>query len=274
MTTSVLTAQPPTTIRVPVRLVSVPTLVLSTQGRVIDGLQQSNFQLYDNNRLQTINLEPGSLALSVVLAIQTNDDVREYLPFIAKVGSVVDSMLVAQTGEAAVLTYNDEVTLRKPFGSSDVEATLQTLVPGGQPARMIDAGLQAISLLKDQPGARSRVLLLLGQSADSGSHAELSALVERAETENVSIYALALPVWGKSFVADSFKLSGLGSQAARGGYQTSVELTRLLPALTRTLTWPQRMIPSLSLLLPPEASRSTSANSNNSKLPSLSSGKS
>jgi hypothetical protein len=86
------------TIRVPVRLVSVPTLVLSKGGRVVDNLQQTDFQLYDNDLLQNVNLETGRLPLSLVLVIQTNDDVREYLPFISKVGSIADTMLVAQTG--------------------------------------------------------------------------------------------------------------------------------------------------------------------------------
>jgi hypothetical protein len=92
-------------------------------------------------------------------------------------------MLVAQAGEAAVITYNDDVTVRKPFNGADVQPVLKTLVAGGQPARMIDAGLSAISLLKAQPGARSRVLLFIGQPADHGSHAALSELERRAETE-------------------------------------------------------------------------------------------
>ncbi len=229
-----LVAQQPPTIHVPVRLVAVPTLVLSQQGRVIDGLTSNNFHLYDNQRLQNVKLELGSLPLSVVLAIQANNDVRHYLPFIAQIGTVVETMLVAETGEAAVITYNDDVTVSKPFASGEVEAVFRKLSPSGQPARMIDAGLKAISLLKDQPGARSRVLLFIGQPADHGSHAALSFLQQRAESENVSIYALTLPLFGKSFVSDSFHLSGLGSQGSKGGYRASVELTKLLPALKRS----------------------------------------
>ncbi len=219
---SLLGAQQRATIRVPVRLVAVPTLVLSNRGRVIDRLDRANFHLYDNNCPQTIRLETATLPLAIVLVIQINDDVREYLPFISKVGSVVDTMLVAQTGEAAVITYNDDVTVRKPFNGADVQPVLKTLVPAGQPARMIDAGLSAISLLKGQPGPRSRVLLFIGQPADHGSHAARSVLEQRAETDNVSIYSLTLPQFGKSFASDSFHLSGFGSQSIR-------EVTRRAP---------------------------------------------
>ena len=225
-------AQQPTTIRVPVRLVAVPTLVLSKQGRVIDGLVQSDFSLSDNGHPENFKLETGALPLSVVLAIQTNDDVREYLPFVANVGSVVDAMLVAQTGEAAVISYNAEVTVLKPFNTADVAAVLRNLSSGGQPARLIDAGLRAIDLLKGQPGTRSRVVLFIGQPADHGSNATLSALLQKAANENITIDALTLPEWGKSFVSDSFRLSGLGDQ--KGGYKASVELNRLLPALNRS----------------------------------------
>jgi hypothetical protein len=45
---------------------------------------------------------------------------------------------------------------------------------------------------------------------------------------------LTLPQFGKSFVSDSFHLSGFGSQFYKGGYQASVELTKLLPALNRS----------------------------------------
>ncbi len=199
-----LAAQQPTTIHVPVRLVTAPTLVLSKQGRVIDGLTRSDFHLYDNHREQNIKLETGALPLSVVLAVQINNDVRDYLPFIARVGSVVDTLLVAQTGDVAVLTYNDEVTIGKPFGPGDIAPVLRKLSPAGQPAHMIDAGLQAVSLLKQQPGACSRVLLFIGQSSDHGSNASLSTLQQQAEQENIAVYALTLPELGKSFISDSF----------------------------------------------------------------------
>jgi hypothetical protein len=38
------------TIRVPVRLVTLPTLVFSKEGRLITGLQRGDFHVYDNGR--------------------------------------------------------------------------------------------------------------------------------------------------------------------------------------------------------------------------------
>ena len=96
---------------------------------------------------------------------------------------------------------------------------------------MVDAGLFALEMLRARKGPRSRILLYIGQPFESGSTKKLAALESEAERDNVQIYALKLPIYGASFVSDTFRLQGLGSQAYRGGYQASVELTRALPTL-------------------------------------------
>ncbi len=194
-------AQQPPTIRVPVRLVSVPTLVASTQGKYLPGLAASDFRLTDNGRPQTFKLDTNSLPISIVIAVQVDQDVRAYVPFIAKVGNLVDDSLAAATGEAALVEYNDQVSVAKPFGVGDLETALRKTSPSGNGAHMIDAGIRVLEA--------------------------------RAERENVQIYALTLPIFGKSFVSDAFTLQGFGSQWYKGGYEASVELTRAVPALRR-----------------------------------------
>ena len=99
---------------------------------------------------------------------------------------------------------------------------------------MIDAGLRGIALLRERPGPRSRVLLYIGQPMDDGSESRLDALTQQAERDNVSIYALTLPEFGKAFVSDTFSLQGLSSRADRGGFKAGVDLKKLIPVLTRT----------------------------------------
>jgi VWFA-related protein len=231
--TSVLAAQQ-TTIRVPVRLVSVPTLVFSKQGRLLPGLQKDDFRIYDNGRLQKINLnlDTDSRPISVALVVQINSRVRDYLPFIAKVGSIVDNLLLGETGEVAVLTYNEDIAIKKPFESGDAHSAMKNISVGGERARLIDAGLNAIALLKNRPISRMKVLLFIGQSMDSGSTATLPALLETAERESVSVYALALPLYGKAFIPDTFSLEHISAKTIeKGGYKANVELTKLIPAL-------------------------------------------
>ena len=68
---------------------------------------------------------------------------------------------------------------------------------------------------------------------DSGSEIKLPALKEAADRDNVTVFAIALPEFGKSFVSDNFSLSAL-PKADRGGYQASVNLGALITALSRS----------------------------------------
>lgn len=166
----------------------------------------------------------------MAVVVQINQDVRAYLPFISKIGSVLDNSLAALTGETALVTYNDEVTLTKSFGEGDLQTALRSISPSGSEARLTDAGLFALELLNARSGPRSRILLFVGQSIESGSEGKITTLTDRAEQEGVQIYALKLPIFGGSFVSDTFRLQGLGSQGYRGGYQASIELSKAIPA--------------------------------------------
>ena len=189
---AILSAQDTVTIRVPVRLVAVPTLVYSKDNKLIPGLKKTDFRLFDNGIPQKIELDTDDPPVSVAIAIQANEDDRLSVPYIAKVGSVMEAHLVGGTGRAAVLSYNDDIELLKPFGSGDVPAAFRSIAVKGSKSRMVDAGLEAISLLKDRPRTQARVLLFIGQAMDRGSEASWADLEAEADRENVSIYALLL----------------------------------------------------------------------------------
>jgi VWFA-related protein len=225
-------AQQIPTIRVPVRLVTLPTLVFSRDSRILPGLQMADFRVLDNGRPQTVTLNTSATPVSIALAIQVSQDVREYVPFIAKAGSAIDALLVGESGEAAVVTYGSEVTVAKPFEAGDVQSALRTISASGQPAHMIDAGMRAVTLLARRPSSRTRALLFIGQPMDSGSESALASLREGAEKENVTVYALALPEVGTSFVSDTFSLQGL-SKAERGGFKAGADLGKLISVLNR-----------------------------------------
>src|ERR1019366_4016313 len=97
-------AQQIPTIRVPVRLVNLPTLVFSRESRIVNGLQTADFRVLDNGRPQTVSLNASTTPISVALVIQVNRDVRQYVPSIAREGSAVEALLVGESGEAAVVT--------------------------------------------------------------------------------------------------------------------------------------------------------------------------
>lgn len=226
-----LHSQQPPTIRVPVRLVSVPTLVASKEGKYVPGLLANDFHVSDNGQEKAFTLDAYSASLSLAVAIEVDQNVRDYVPFISKVGNLIESAVAAEGGETVLLTYNDEVAVAKSFETGELSAILRKITPSGHGAKMVDAGMKAVELLATRDPSHSRVLLLIGQPVDDGSRGKVNELLVKAEEHNVQIYTLRLPLLNKAFVSDSFQLRGLPDQGWRGGYQASTELTRAIPAL-------------------------------------------
>ena len=225
-------AQQAPVIRVPVRLVAVPTLVFSPDGRLLPGLQAADFHLLDNGRPQKLTIDTKSNPVSLAIVVQANLDVREYPGFIARTGSLIDALVTGEGGETAVISCNDEVTVLKPFDSGDLSAALKKLSAEGKSSRMLDGASRALGLLRERPASHTRILLLIGQPADGGSEAKLDAVREQVEQENLSVYTLALPEIGKAFVSDTFSLQGL-SRAERGGFRAGTDLKHLITVLDR-----------------------------------------
>jgi VWFA-related protein len=229
---SCIIAQETATIRVPVRLVTVPALVFSSDNRLIPDLHMSNFRVLDNGREQSIRMEAAAAPVSIAVVIQVNQDVRQYVPFIAKTGSVINALVAGESGEAAVIAYSDEVSVIQPFHAGGVSSAFKTISSAGKSARMIDAAARAVKLLAERPRANSRILLLIGQPIDNGSESTLDSLREHVERENVRVFGLTLPLLGKSFVSDTFYLQGV-TKAERGGYRAGVDLGNLVAVLSR-----------------------------------------
>jgi VWFA-related protein len=234
-TLAVAQSQPLTTIKVPVRLVTAPTLVFSSDDRLVFGLDTGDFSVLDNGHTQNVTVDTELARVSVVVAVEANQDVRSYTRFMARVGSALDTLLVGERGEGALLQYGEEIRVLKPFDDAgDMQNALRKLAGAGRKARAVDAGMRAIAMLRERPAVRNRVLIFVGQPADSGSESELAELRMEAERSNVAVFALVLPLAGKDFVSDTFSLEGLSSRSDRGGFRAGVDLGRLAPVMRRT----------------------------------------
>jgi VWFA-related protein len=244
---AVALAQQQTVIRVPVRLVTVPTLVFGADGRMVNGLTASDFRVLDEGRAQKITLDTESTPVSLAMVVQANLEARDYVPIIAKTGTLIDALIAGEGGETALLTSNDEVVVAKAFDSGDFSIALKKIPADGRSSHMLDAVSRAIDLLRERPANRTRILLLVGQPIDSGSETKLDALKEAAERENVTVFALALPMIGKSFVSDTFSLEGLSSRQDRGGFRAGTDLKHLINVLDRAAAAQQSTDPFSAL---------------------------
>jgi VWFA-related protein len=79
-------------------------------------------------------------------------------------------------------------------------------------ARMNDAVIQAVQMLADQPKFR-RVLVVIGESRDRGSHAKLEEAITKAQAANVTIYPVNYSVYKTSYTsAGDERFAGSGSR--------------------------------------------------------------
>jgi VWFA-related protein len=222
--------------RVPVRIVEVPVVVTDEAGKMIRDLAPDDFTLFDNGRTQRFQLDEAGQAFSVAIAVQNSENVRAWLPEVTASAAAIEALLVGAMGEAAVVTFSDEVLLRQDM-TADVarlDRAFRALTVSGDGIRTLDAIQEAARILGTAPENRRRILLLIGQSSDSGSKARLADVTTAIERLNIAVYCLKMPRIGKDLLG-SVRVSGLSSQGGRDtGFIVMADLTKIVPEIYRS----------------------------------------
>lgn len=185
----------PPTIRVKVELVNTPVTVRDSTGDLVLDLAQRDFRVFDNGVEQRIeHFDLGGDPLSVVLVVETSSRIESLLPAVRKTGILFSQIVLGPTGEAAVLGFNDSVDKLLPFGSDaeETEKSVSSLRLGTSGARLYDALSEAVSLLRNRPASRRRVIVAVSEAVDSGSETKLGQVLREAQLANVTIYAVGL----------------------------------------------------------------------------------
>ena len=113
-------------------------------------------------------------------------------------GTALPDRTRQESGDAAVIGYNDEVDRLLDF-TSDADAidkSINNLQMGTTGAHLYDALSQAVALLRDRPTTRRRVIVALAEGEDTGSEAKLGQVLREAELSNVVIYTVGLSSTG------------------------------------------------------------------------------
>jgi VWFA-related protein len=183
-------------------LVTLPVAVADSSGQPVLNLTQKDFQIFDDGREQQItHFDLGGDPLSIVLVLETSSRIAPLLPEIRKTGIIFTNMVMAGTGEAAVIGYDDEVDLLRPM-TTDPDRVLDAIRhirEGTSGARLYDAMSRAEDLLEAEPSERRRVILVMGEKNDSGSETKLGAFLRRAQLANTSIYTIGLSSTAAAF---------------------------------------------------------------------------
>jgi VWFA-related protein len=176
-------------------VVLVPTLVRDSDGKVVYGLQAKDFVIEDDGVEQAPYLDEGAEAepVSIIIAVQCGR--RGWREFARMRGlpSLLEPVLSQPDTQTALVLFDSKLNLARDFTSNSelIEGDLKKLEAGDNGAAILDAVAYSVKLLNQQPEGRQRLLLLISENRDHGSHfAKLDDVVKLIGVANVAVYAL------------------------------------------------------------------------------------
>jgi len=180
-------------IRVQRNEVTAPVTVLNSKGEYVFDLQERDFQLLDNDVTQ--HIEQFSLeqrTLEAVLVIQTNSTAAPMLDEVKPLGPVFSGLMIGPQGEAAVVTYGDQIRTVQNFtqDGDKLETVLRKLEAKGGSDHLNDALERAIAMLETRPKENRRIIVAFSDGHDIGSKTHREEIVQRAVNGGITIYGM------------------------------------------------------------------------------------
>jgi VWFA-related protein len=195
-------------------LVLVPALVKTKAGRVVFSLSADDFILTDNGVRQAVRVEPDIDAqpLAMVVVVETGGQGGSHLDDYRDLGAVLDAVIGGAPHRVAVVRFDGKPHLEQDFTpDTDVAASAMAgLHSGDQGAAILDALKFGIDLLRDQPPAYRRAIMLLSETVDRGSQTSLEDAVRAVEDTNTSIYSFSFSTTGAAVKHEARKLPAPG----------------------------------------------------------------
>jgi len=188
-------AQQQTTFSSQSSLVLVPTMVIDDKGNIVYGLQAQDFIVEDGGVGQVVHLDEAAGAAPVALVVAVQSGRRAWREFARMRGlaSMLDPVLSDKNNQAALLLFDSKPNLVRNFTNNGdlIREDLKSLQAGDGGAAILDAVAYSLKLLAKLPENRQRVLLLISETRDHGSHfAKLDEVIALVGVTNTAVYAL------------------------------------------------------------------------------------
>jgi VWFA-related protein len=189
---------PTPTITTQSTLVLVPALVHDKSGQLVFNLKVDDFTLTDNGIPQKLRLEQdsGGEPLALVVCIEGGGEavakIDRFVPLIAMLeaiaGGVPHRIAVVGFDSSPVLVTN--FTSDNDAAERGIKALIQDNNGDGKGA-ILDSLAFSLDLLRKQPPAYRRAILLLSETHDNGSHIAIDDAMRNLSDSNTAIYSIA-----------------------------------------------------------------------------------
>jgi VWFA-related protein len=174
------------------QLVVAPTTITDSKGRFIDGLEPADLILYDNNVPQKIQIDTEIYPISLVVAVQTSQNVEHILDKLNASGILFSQLLAADQGETALVTYSDKIHTVVDFtrNSDALVKGFKKIKPDGGAGVTLDAIHTSLEMLSHRGPGRRPILCVIAETRDRSSNIKIPDVMREVERQNVSVYWL------------------------------------------------------------------------------------
>lgn len=202
-------------------VVLVPALVRTKTGELVYTLGADDFKLTDDGVPQSLTLgaDSGAAPLALVVVVEVGGagarQFKKYPTIAPPLAPMLASIVGNVRHRVAVVTFDSKPTLVEGFTSDTERAVeaLQTLAPGcsrqdhyddcagphpvhdkqlgDNGAAILDSLSYAVELLRMEPAAYRRAILLVSETLDRGSETTIAQAVRDVTDSNTAIYAVA-----------------------------------------------------------------------------------
>jgi len=187
-----LKARPGSRIRMDVDLVLVPVTITDPMNRLVTGLEQDDFFVYENNSLQklkTFSCEDAPVSIGIIMDLSGSMSSK----LIRARDSIIQFMKTANPkDEFFVIGFNDRPELIEDFTSSidDIEARLQT-VRASRRTALLDAIYYGMDKMKTARNER-KALLVVSDGGDNRSRYTEGEVKAQVRESDVEIYSIGI----------------------------------------------------------------------------------
>jgi VWFA-related protein len=186
-------------------IVFVPALVKDHAGKLVFGLQAKDFIIEDDGVEQQVSMDEAEPqeAVSLVIAIQSGRSALFEFQRMKGLSAMLDQIVSQPQVQTAIVVFDSDVNLAQDFSfdSAPTEAYLKAMMEGPRRnmengdrsgAAIYDAVRYSVNLLEKQPEDSRRVLLLISETRDHGSHAvKVDDAIRAISESNTVMYSLA-----------------------------------------------------------------------------------